>query len=112
MAKLVRDNIPEIIRKSGSKPNFFYFDKDNEQVRELLFNKLQEEVEEAVNAKDDFHLIEELADIYEVLLTICRHTGLSEDTFVDIANIKRHTNGSFKDLAILVGVVPPSEEGE
>lgn len=65
--KLVRDKIPEIIIKKGNTP-FTHIAGDAEY-KEKLREKLQEEVLEALD--DNAHVIEEFADILEVLYALC-----------------------------------------
>ena len=74
--KLVRDKIPEIIKKKSGKPKFHIADKDENL--EKLFEKLNEEVNEFLKAKDE----EELADVVEVMDAIF-------DAFVDYFKLDR-----------------------
>ena len=46
MKKLVRDNIPQIIQSKGQKP--VYYQANEEEYRQLLIHKLEEEVGEFV----------------------------------------------------------------
>ena len=61
--KLIRDKIPDIIRKEGKKFNIMTLN-DNEYEIELL-KKFIEECQELVQAKDENDKLEELADIFE-----------------------------------------------
>lgn len=106
MDKLVRDKIPTIINNSpGRKYVEHRHPNSGEEAKKYLFDKLKEEVDEVLNSNEDFKLIEELADVYEVLRGICTYYGLKPDAFVKIADIKRKTNGSFDNLCILERVV-------
>lgn len=60
--KLVRDKIPQVIREAGKEPVFCKI-QDPDRIRELLVNKLKEEVEEYCSTQD----YQELADILEVI---------------------------------------------
>jgi predicted house-cleaning noncanonical NTP pyrophosphatase (MazG superfamily) len=62
--KLVRDKIPEIIRKNGKEPVTRVLD-EKEYLVELV-KKLKEEVAEF----EADHSVEELADIKEVIIAI------------------------------------------
>ena len=66
--KLVRDKIPKVIKKEGktSKTRILNEDEYNKE----LFKKLIEEAVELSQARNDQEIIEELADIYEVIETI------------------------------------------
>ena len=59
--KLVRDKIPEIIEQKGGQCTIRV--ADEKQYLEKLFEKLNEEVNELFNAKNE----EELADVREVM---------------------------------------------
>ena len=67
--KLVRDKIPEIIKKNGSSCEVRKL-SDNEYI-EMLDAKLIEEVKEYQESQD----IEEIADILEVLMAITKSRG-------------------------------------
>ena len=62
--KLVRDKIPEIIQADGKAPKTRIL--SDEEHLEALLDKLGEEYEEFKEAKN----VEELADLYEVLLAL------------------------------------------
>jgi len=87
--KLVRDKIPEIIEKSGSKCTVEVVDK--KELEELLNKKLQEEVEEYLQSND----IEELADIIEVLYGILEVRNTSVEELETIRKKKKDERGGF-----------------
>ena len=78
--KLVRDGIPEIIRSSGGAPELLKLDKD--QYLAALRLKLVEEANEVLEA-DDKDLVEELADVLEVLAALVKAND------IDWADIER-----------------------
>lgn len=94
MGKLVRDKIPDIIRADGRKPDLRRLD-EQEYVREL-HAKLLEEAIELANAPS-CQVIEELADVLEVLHTIARINGISMDEVEDFATQKRADRGTFDE---------------
>lgn len=106
--KLVRDRIPTIIELSGKRPNWSHID-DNATFYGLLRQKLKEEVNEVLEAESDYKIIEELADVYEVLRAICECKGVDIDSFEKIASIKRQTNGSFSHRIYLESITEGSE---
>jgi predicted house-cleaning noncanonical NTP pyrophosphatase (MazG superfamily) len=59
--KLVRDKIPQIIKKQGK--NIVFRIAEKQEYKELLLAKLQEEVNEFVSDQNE----EEIADILEVI---------------------------------------------
>ncbi|MCU1591964.1 MAG: Uncharacterized protein JWP11_3220 [Frankiales bacterium] len=93
MGKLVRDLIPDLIRRSGREP----------VVRELnpteylvaLDNKLLEEAHELRAAAVEDRL-EEAADVYEVLTAIARSLGVTIAEVADRADMKRAARGGFE----------------
>lgn len=73
--KLVRDKIPEIIKKGGGEPK--YYQANANQIKTMLIYKLQEEVSEfKMNPTP-----EELADIQEVVDAIAYEFGWAADHF-------------------------------
>ena len=76
--KLVRDKIPEIIAKQGKRVSFRGVKGD--ELKAALKDKLIEEVNELVNASTLSQIIEEVADIEEVLCAFKYEYGISHDT--------------------------------
>ena len=70
--KLVRDRIPEMIKKQGETPVLRILEE--EEYLEALDRKLEEEIREYQEDKS----LEELADVLEVIPAICRARGYSE----------------------------------
>ena len=95
--KLVRDKIPQIIEASGKRPKIRVLD-DNEYL-EALDKKLSEEIEEY---KADRSL-EELADIFEVLLAHCEAIGCTYNDLSVAVIAKRDTRGAFKQKFFWLG---------
>lgn len=75
--KLVRDKIPEIIQAAGEKPITRILD-DKEYLHELI-KKIAEEQQELANAKTTNQQLEELADLYELVLAIAKELGSVEE---------------------------------
>ena len=93
MGKLVRDKIPDIIRASGRTPRVTTL--GTHDYRTALCDKLREEVTELL-AADGADVIEEAADILEVLTAIAAEHGATIDSIVDIARRKREQRGGFE----------------
>lgn len=87
--KLVRDNIPDIIRSQGGECNIRLM--ENNEYRQELIKKMHEEV----NEFDKENNVEELADIFEVFLALVKLSSLNPSDVIRIANEKRNRNGSF-----------------
>ncbi len=93
--KLVRDNIPEYIRKKGGTPVYHVASED--EYWEKLKEKLGEEVLEF--QKDES--AEELADLLEVLDAIAEYKEFERGTIEKIRQEKAGERGRFKDRIIL-----------
>lgn len=93
--KLVRDRIPEIIKKSGGKCKFHIAKKS--EVNELLGKKLLEEV----NEFNENPCIEEIADILEVVDVLCKNYRFSLNDIRKIKSEKKKERGSFLNGIVL-----------
>ena len=103
MAKLVRDNIPDIIRANGDEPVTKVL-LDDAEFQRALKAKLQEECEEAVDA-DAGDLPSELADVLEVVRALAALSGLSWLEIEALAERKRAERGAFEKRLWLEDVV-------
>lgn len=92
MGKLVRDRIPELIERDGRTPRTWVLD-DDAYLRALL-DKLVEEANELRDAAPA-QLIEEMADVVEVLRAIHHLPGLGEHEVHAAADAKRVERGGF-----------------
>ena len=97
--KLVRDKIPEVIERNGETAITRVLD-ENEYRRELLW-KLQEEVNEVLNATSKEQLIEELADVLEVLKSIAKLENKTMADVIEVAQQKRLVKGGFDQRIFL-----------
>lgn len=96
--KLVRDNIPEIIRNNNETPIIKTLSND-EYLRELKA-KLQEEVDEFLESDN----IAELADILEVVDALSAANNSSLNEVMDIKMRKAKKNGKFENKIFLIEV--------
>ena len=87
--KLVRDKIIDIIESEGRKTSYKIL--DNEEYRNELNKKLQEEVNEYIEDNN----IEELADIVEVIYGILNSMDVSIEDFEKIRISKQEKRGAF-----------------
>lgn len=99
--KLIRDRIGEIIVKEGRTPVLRTLDKD-EYIVELK-KKLLEEVQEFLSAQNE-SVIEEMADVYEVLEHLQEVFGIDEEDLLVVKAKKAQIKGKFKKRLFLVGV--------
>ena len=93
--KLVRDNIPDIIRSNGENPVTRIL-SDEEYIVELN-RKLLEEVNEYLNDNDT----SEIADILEVIRAILDFNNISYEDMENIRIKKANKRGSFKEKIFL-----------
>ena len=91
--KLVRDNIPNIIEKNNEVPVTRIL--SNDEYQKELYKKLNEEVKEVINAKTKKEILEELADVLEVLKSIAEFNNKTLDDVIDISSKKRLKRGGF-----------------
>lgn len=97
MGKLVRDKIPEIIRNDGKTPIVEILSNVDYLIE--LDKKLNEEVAEYQSDKS----IEEMADVLEVLFSICEARGYSVEALMQVRETKREKRGGFKDKIYWLG---------
>jgi len=97
--KLVRDKIPQIIEANGQRCTCEILSEEN--YKKLLDEKLSEELSEYQESKD----IEELADMYEVMLSIIKSKGYTIEEFEQIRKKKKDKRGGFEDRVFLMEVV-------
>lgn len=99
MAKLIRDKIPEQIKESGRLPITHL--AAGQEYRQALLQKLNEEAQEVGQAQGKEAIIEEIADVLEVLGTIM---GLEKINPADVnakQKQKREEKGGFTGRIIL-----------
>lgn len=100
--KLVRDGIPEIIKKEGKKAN--YRKLSERELKDAIMDKLLEEANELRKAKNNKQRIEELADITAVLLHIRMLYDINLDEVYEVAGRKLFEKGGFHDGIFLESV--------
>lgn len=95
MGKLVRDKIPEIIRKSGKEPIVRVMDKEEFLVE--LKRKAVEEAQEFSEAESKAEMLEELVDELEVILASLEVLDSSLEELQKTRLTKYKERGGFKD---------------
>jgi len=93
--KLVRDKIPEILKKTGKRPIIHISNKN--EYWEGLKKKLEEEVREFLKKPCK----EELADILEVVYSICDFKKFNKKEIEKLRKKKEKERGGFKKRIIL-----------
>lgn len=94
-AKLVRDKIPEKIKKSGGKVSQKILGINN-YISELK-KKLIEESEELISTKTTKDALDEIADIQELIDMLLIALNYKARDLKKIQKDKNKKNGSFKD---------------
>jgi predicted house-cleaning noncanonical NTP pyrophosphatase (MazG superfamily) len=97
--KLVRDKIPEVVRKAGVLPVFYMLNK-TEAIR-LLKRKLIEESFEVWESIDKEALAEELADVLEVIESLRVNASIDFDELKKLQEKKKVKRGGFENLVYL-----------
>lgn len=101
--KLVRDNIPEIIKADGGVPQIKSL-KSEEYLNEL-FKKLEEEAREVVEAGADKQaLAKEIGDVYEVIDAIIDSCTLDREEIMKLKSQRKIERGGFKKRIFLESV--------
>ncbi len=93
--KLVRDNIPDIIKKNWATPHtkIVWWD----EYLWYLYKKLLEEVHELLEDESK----EELADVQEVIDAICQYKSRNKEDVLTIQNKKRVERWGFLSWIVL-----------
>lgn len=102
--KLVRDRIPEIIRNDGYICETVTMNEAEYQ--QALREKLVEEALEAAAANEQ-HLIEELADLYEIIDTIMVKHEIDVETVRTEQQRRHYERGGFEQRIRLIAMSAP-----
>ncbi|MGE0206687.1 MAG: hypothetical protein AB7R69_02445 [Candidatus Babeliales bacterium] len=91
--KLWRDKAPALMEQMGSIIHCTLLD-DKEYDKQLR-EKLIEEIQEVVAAKNQKELTEELADIFEVIDALCALHGINKSEILKAQEEKKQKRGGF-----------------
>ncbi len=97
--KLIRDKIPEIIKKDNAIPKISILSQ--KRFTEELKKKIFEEVKELKTAKDKDEIINELSDISEILLAIAKTEKINWRKVEQKRKAKLIKRGGFKKKLFL-----------
>ena len=101
--KLVRDNIPEIIKSNGGEPHFCKL--NDEEYWEYLLKKDNEELEEVRTASSLEERKQELADKLELIRAMAEFNGFTLQDIINEADIKKEKRGGFQKRLLLEKVI-------
>ena len=93
--KLVRDKVPEIIKRDNQFP--VIHTASQEEYKQKLLEKLSEEVTEFYSTE----CTEELIDILEVIYSIAESRGITKPQLDEIREQKKKDRGGFEKRIIL-----------
>lgn len=97
MAKLIRDKVPQLPWHDETAKQFVRPVNDPQEGHQLIRQKILEEVGELIGAYFSSNVLQESADVLEVLITICRVHGYSIDDLWEAREIKHQLKGGFGD---------------
>ena len=101
--KLVRDNIPDIIKSNGGTP--FFRELNDKEYWEYLLKKDEEELQEVKDASSKEERKKEIADKLEVLIAMAEYNGFCLQDIIDEADTKKSKNGGFQKRLLLEKVI-------
>lgn len=91
--KLIRDNLPDIMREKGIGVHERFMNEEEFLIR--LKDKISEEALEVKHSSNLKELTEELGDLLEVILTIAKSTGINMEEIEQARIAKRNSKGGF-----------------
>lgn len=100
--KLIRDNIPQIIKATGKEFNIKTL--NTSEYKEELQTKLKEELEEYLQATKDNESIEELADMLEIIHSLTTVHQSSIEELEMVRKEKKAKRGGFEEKIYLIDV--------
>jgi len=98
--KLIRDNIPTIALLEGRALNIRSAKRD--ELEFLFKTKIIEEANEVFNASNRNDLVEELADLQQVIKDMITQLNLGENTTTSVRLAKEKARGSFSQSIVLI----------
>ncbi len=108
--KLVRDDIPKHISKGGESVRVARL--SGELLLRALREKLVEESFEALDATSQHSIVEELADVQEVIGAVLKQLGVTHRDLAHRQKAKRSKSGGFEKGYILVNTNNPAPDRE
>lgn len=94
--KLVRDNIPSLMKSAGQTPIFHIL--QGQALQKAMLIKIKEEVGEAIGAIDnDDKFAAELADIQELVDSLLVERGIKPAALTALQKNTNNKKGSFKE---------------
>ena len=101
--KLVRDNMPRLIKESGRECSYRIM--NDREYFEALLDKVVEEIEEYRTSGNE----EEIADVYEVMDCLVQFKEYEPMHIDYLRLIRKEARGSYKDRVLLLDVESADE---
>ena len=98
--KLIRDRILEIIEANKEKPYFRILNK-KEYIKEIK-KKILEEAQELIEARGKKEIINEIADVQELIDVLILKSGFTKSQIRKQQKIKKKKRGGFKKRLFLI----------
>lgn len=108
--KLVRDTIPSLHIEAGH--SIVSRKLENKELSDALIAKLHEEADEINNALDTDELLEEIADVQQIIEDLCATHGFSKEDVQHAMAVKALKKGGFLEGAYIETVTMPNENDE
>lgn len=108
--KLVRDNIPAFHREAGH--SIVSLTLRGKELATALIAKLHEETDEINGALTDDELLEEIADVQQIIDDLCIVHGFSREQLAHVIHKKSAKKGGFLQGAYIETVTIPDEDDE
>jgi len=103
--KLVRDNIPEVVGKLTGKEVKTRVLENNEEYFKFLMRKIEEEAHELANAEGKEHIVEEIADVLELIDAILEFNQVDREIVRKVQEEKAKKRGGFKKRILMLEAV-------
>lgn len=105
--KLVRDKIIQIMESHGSK--LYSFQLNDQDFNKQLKIKLQEEAAEVQRTQTSQELIEELADVLEIVHALAKLHNINNQDLMKAQEQKRKEKGGYSDRIFLTFAEHPKD---
>ena len=103
--KLIRDRIPEIIKKDNTIPKISIL--DDERYKIALKEKLVEEAKELLEAKTDKEILNELSDVLQLIESLALNNNTTIEEVEKQRKKKKIERGGFEKKLFLEYVDEP-----
>ncbi len=100
--KLVRDGIPEIVKADKGIDAKIRVLEDDEEYLAYLLKKVEEEADELTNAESKEHIVEEMADVLEVMDAILKFNDIDIEIVKKVQIEKVEKRGGFEKRLLML----------